>query len=144
MGYMKNKDKLDSIQADTALDFEVRFLERMLDSKNKIGGALLHVILRSLVNLAEVKTDTLARVGLVRALKRVVCGALVERDYWKPAANNDEYCSHEKALAVKCLYPFAIHQQHSKAIVADEPLLKGTVILLSVMLPQYANEALDV
>ena len=75
MSYIKNKVKLDSIRVDAALEFEVHQL--LEEQVNKLGGTLLHVILRSLVNLVEVKSDTLARVVYVY-------GALVERDYWKP------------------------------------------------------------
>lgn len=132
MGYLKNEEQLATIQAEEGLAFSMSFLKRMLDSNNCCVNnsieTMLFELLRCLSNLSEISQhqESLVRVGLIQNLSRIVRGNLVERRHWQPSEHNDEYCSFEKALAVKCLYSYAIHPEFSKIVLADKPLLNGT------------------
>ena len=130
MGYLKNVDNLATIRAENdSLEFIVTLMENNLESKNEAQGTMLFELLRCMSNLSELTQhqDGLVKAGLIKHLSRVVRGKLVERLHWKPSEQNGEYCSFEKALAVKCLYPYAIDPNFSKIILADEPLLTGTL-----------------
>lgn len=125
MGYMKNKDKLELIKADESIAFAIKFLESILNNGNTVAGMMLYEILRLFCNLSEFKQDTLVKAGILPHLSRIIHGKLIERLHMKPAQNNDEYCSLEKSLAAKCLYPYAIHTEHAKKLFADNSLLQG-------------------
>ena len=129
---MKNKDQLDLIKADETIVFAIQFLANMLNHKNEYFGMMLYEILRLFANLSDFKQDSLVQAGILNHLSRVMRGKLIDRLHMKPAENKDEYCYYEKALAAKCLYPYAIHPQHSKLIFADTPLLQG--ILLKILI----------
>lgn len=130
LGYMKNVDKLATIQAEESVAFAVTYMERMLDSKNNVNGNMLFELLRCLSNLSELAQhrEGLVRAGILKDLSRIVQGKLVERLYWKPSERNDEFCSFEKAYAIKCLYSYAIHPKFSGAVLEDEPLITGASI----------------
>ena len=122
---MKNKNQLDLIKADDTIVFAIQFLANMLNHKNEYCGMMLYEILRLFVNLSDIKQDFLVQAGILNHLSKVMRGKLIERLHMKQAQNSDEFCNYEKALAAKCLYPYAIHPQHSKLIFADAPLLQG-------------------
>ena len=128
MGYLKNVDKLATINAEEGIAFSIMFLNVMLDSNNNSKGNMLFEMLCCLSNLSEVSQHqkSLVRAGIIESLSRIVKGKLVERLHWKPSEHNDEYCNYEKALAIKSLYSYAIHPEYSKIVLADEPLLLGT------------------
>lgn len=128
LGYMKNLDKVAAIHAEENLSYCVKFLTETIDSKNSSNGVMLHELLRRFCNLSEMKQhqNILVSAGLLPQLARIVKGKLVERLCWKAADNVNEFCSFEKALATKCLYPYAIHPQHSGLILSDSALVTGT------------------
>lgn len=128
MGYLKNVDKLASIRADESLAFSVSLLERMMGSKNESNGIMLHELLRTIGNLSEIPQNRwrLVQNGLIKAISKIVRGKLVKRAHWKPADRKNEFCSLEKALAIKCLYSYVIDSDFSGTVLEDESLLKGT------------------
>ena len=127
LGYMKNLDKVATIHAEENLTYCVKYLTETIDGKNTAGGVMLHELLRRFCNLSEMKQhqDVLVSGGLLPQLARIVKGKHVERLHWKAADNVDEFCSFEKALATKCIYPYAIHPLHSHYILEDSALITG-------------------
>ena len=125
MSYLKNVDILSAIKTEESLAFSISVLNEMLDSNNNDSDNMLFEHLRCLSNLSELSQhqEILVQAGLLKGLSRIVKGKLVERLHWKPSENKDEYCNFEKALAIKCLYPYAIHPEYSKIVLADKPLL---------------------